>query len=105
MLRGILLQKVLKERILREHLHFFSWNYSAVITSVPKHYRKNFINRDLYRVKKLTSNFEQKFRILRDKYTKAGYPSRFSYSIINSFNPEKKDRLTARIFVRRKNTI
>ena len=64
---------------------------------------KNVIIGDLHRVKILISNFEQDGGIIRNKYTKTGYPFCFINSLIDGFNQEKEDPLVSTsLFKKRK---
>ena len=57
-------------------------------SNVPKRYKRNAINGDLHRSKKISSNLNQEIIAIRDKYKKADYPSRFTESVIREFlNP------------------
>ena len=62
-------------------------------SGVPKHYKRNVILGDLHRVKNLSSNFEQEVKVIKEKYSKAGYPSRYIDSVVNSFKEEKEEPL------------
>ena len=59
------------------------------MTAVPKHYKKNVFIGDLYRVKYLSSNFEQEVRISTDKVLKAGCPFSFIDSITEALIKKK----------------
>ena len=63
------------------------------MSAVPKDYKKNVIIGNLHHGKNLSSNFEKKVRIIRDKYIKTGYPFRFINSITDGLNQEKEDYL------------
>ena len=43
----------------------------------------------LYRVKKITSNFAIEIKRVTNKYIGAGFPSRFAHSAINNFDDIK----------------
>ena len=55
-------------------------------SKIPKRYKRNIINGELHRAKKISSNFDKEIIRIRDKYIKAGYPLRFINSVISSFN-------------------
>ena len=44
---------------------------------------------ELYRVKKITSNFAIEIKRITNKYIGTGFPSRFAHSAINSFDDVK----------------
>ena len=54
-------------------------------SKTPKRYKRNAINGALHRAYRISSNFEKEVNIIRDKYTKAGYPLNFVNSVIKSF--------------------
>ena len=79
----------------------FHWTFA-----VKKHYKKNVIIGDLYRVKILSSNFEQEVRIIRKNYNEAVYSFRFINSAIDSFLQEKEDpTIPTNLFEERKEVI
>ena len=61
-------------------------------SKVPKKYKRNSINTDLSRAKRISSEFNDEKRIIREKYTKAGYPIKFTNSVIKQFQ-DKQNQL------------
>ena len=57
-------------------------------SKIPKRYKRNNINGDLHRAKKIASNFENEIIKIRKKYIKADYPLRYINSVISAFNNE-----------------
>ena len=55
------------------------------MSKIPKRYKRDSINTDLYRAKRISSNFENELIIIRNKFKLAGYPQRFTDSIIRDF--------------------
>ena len=58
-------------------------------SKVPKRYKRNAVNSDLNRAKNIASSFQNELTNIRQKFKKAGYPIRFTESIIRQF--EEKD--------------
>lgn len=57
------------------------WN-----SKIPKRFKRNIINGDLHRAKKIASDFQNELIKIRLKYKNAGYPIRYINSVISSFN-------------------
>ena len=55
------------------------------LSNIPKRYKRNIINGELHRAKKISSDFEKELIRIRLKYKNAGYPPRFVNSVIASF--------------------
>ena len=55
-------------------------------SKLPKRYKRNAINGELYRSKRIATNFKEEETRIRRKYQTAGYPIRFVNSVINDFN-------------------
>ena len=53
---------------------------------IPTKYKRNALNGELHRAKRIASNFNKELKLIRDKYTKAKFPSRFINSVISNFN-------------------
>ena len=64
------------------------WN-----SKVPKRYKRNAINGELHRAKKIASDFEQETKRIKKKFVDVGFPSRFVDSVIRDFNtvPDDED--------------
>ena len=54
-------------------------------SNVPKRYKRNTINTDLYRVKRIATNLDNKLVIIKRKFLADNYPYRFINSVINTF--------------------
>lgn len=59
-------------------------------SAVPNSYKRNVVIGDLHRIKKISSNYKQETKVIKTKYHKAGYPTRFINSILNNFEQEKE---------------
>ena len=55
-------------------------------SNIPKRYKRNIINGELHRAKKISTKFEKELFRIRIKFKNAGYPIRFINSVISSFN-------------------
>ena len=53
---------------------------------MPFRYKKNLINGDLHRAKKISSNFQSEIAIIKAKYLKAGFPHKGIENTITNFN-------------------
>ena len=53
---------------------------------IPKRYKRNAINGNLNRAKRITSNFENETRKIQQKFLKADYPLAFIKSVMRDFN-------------------
>ena len=65
-------------------------------SKIPKRYKRNAIWGDLTRSKRMSSDFQKETVCIRDKFRKAGFPTRFTNSVITQFqkkiiNKEKMD--------------
>ena len=54
-------------------------------SNFPKRYKRNTINTDLYRAKRIATNFDNELVIIKRKFLAADYPHRFINSVINTF--------------------
>ena len=54
-------------------------------TKVPKRYKRNAINGDLSRSSRISSDFQSEKTKIREKYSAAGYPTKFTESVIRQF--------------------
>ena len=50
--------------------------------NTPKKYKGNTIKAELYRAKRISSNFTSEVTLIRNKFKLAGYPMRFVNSVI-----------------------
>ena len=62
-------------------------------SNISKRYKRNTINTDLYRAKRIATNLDNKLVIIKKKFLAADYPHKFINSIINKFveNENKKE--------------
>ena len=58
-------------------------------SKTPKRYKRNTINGDLHRSKRISSNFDEEIPLIKKKFMKANYPLRFINSIVNEFQNGK----------------
>ena len=58
-------------------------------SKTPKHYKRNTINGDLHRSKRISSNFEE-IPLIKEKFMKADYPLCFINSVVNEFQKGKE---------------
>ena len=54
-------------------------------SNIPKRYKRNTIKAELYRAKRILSNFTNEVILIRNKFKSAGYPMRFVNSVIHEF--------------------
>ena len=54
-------------------------------SKVPKRYKRNAINGNLKRSYRISMNFNEEKEIIRDKFANAGFPRRFTESVIEQF--------------------
>ena len=62
-------------------------------SKTPKKYKRNAINTDLHRAKKITSDFGEEVSKIREKFRRANYPPRFTDSVIRQFEEKGDDEL------------
>ena len=71
-------------------------------SNIPKRYKRNTINTDLYRAKRITLNLDNELVIIKKKFLAADYPHRFINSVINTFiekeNKKEKEYLIPQFF-------
>ena len=69
-------------------------------SNVPKRYKRNTVNTDLYRAKRIASNLDNELVIIKKKFLAADYPHKFVNSIISTFieKVNKKEYLIPQIF-------
>ena len=60
-------------------------------TKVPKRYKRNAINGDLSRSFRISSDFQAEKTLIREKYLTAGYPIRFTESVIRQFEKRQQE--------------
>ena len=54
-------------------------------SKVPKRYKRNTINTELHRAKRIASNFDHEIVMIKSKFKTAGFPLRFTNSLIKDF--------------------
>ena len=54
-------------------------------SKVPKRYKRNAINGELHRAKKISSDFEYEVARIKKKFTDVGFPKRFVESVVRDF--------------------
>ena len=59
-------------------------------SKTPKRYKRNAINGDLHRSKRISSNFDEEISLIKEKFRKADYPLRFINSVVNEFQKGKE---------------
>ena len=59
-------------------------------SKTPKLYKRNTINGDLHRSKRISSNFDEEIPLIKEKFMKADYPLRFINSVVNEFQKGKE---------------
>ena len=57
--------------------------------NIPKKYKRNSINTDLYRAKRITSNSDNELVIIKKKFLAADYPHKFINSVIKHLLKKK----------------
>ena len=60
-------------------------------SKVPKRYKRNAINGELYRASKISSDFNKEVVNTKSKYVQAGFPIRFINSVVNQFQQKQND--------------
>ena len=54
-------------------------------SSISKRYKRNTINTDLYRAKRIATNLDNELVIIKKKFLAADYPHRFIDCVTNTF--------------------
>ena len=57
-------------------------------SNIPKRYKRNIINRELHRAKKIASSFSKELLLIKRNYIAANYPIMFIESVIRTFRPK-----------------
>ena len=60
-------------------------------SNIPKRYKRNSIKTEMYRAKRISSNFTREVTVTRNKFESAGYPKSFLTNIIREFNAVKEN--------------
>ena len=67
------------------------WN-----SKVPKNYKRNAINADLLRSMRIASDIEKEITVVKEKFTRAGFPVRFTDSVIRQFDEKRREEMHLR---------
>ena len=59
-------------------------------SQIPKKYKRNSIKVDLHRARKISANFKEEIKFIRNKFIKADFPLWFIHSVIKDFNNQQK---------------
>ena len=59
-------------------------------SQIPKRYKRNSIKVDLHRAKKISANFKEEIKFIRNKFIKIDFPLPFINSVIKDFNNQQK---------------
>ena len=60
-------------------------------SQIPKRYKRNAINIDLYRAKRIATDFQNELQLIREKFGRAKFPPKFTESVINDFHKRQID--------------
>ena len=71
----------------------------------PFRYRKNAINGELHRAKKISSNFQSEIARIKAKFLKAGFPHKVIENTINNFNNVDEELMIPRWLFDERKTI
>ena len=75
-------------------------------SKVPFRYKKNAINGELHRARKISSNFQLETARIKAKFSKAGFPHKVIENIINnSNNTDEELMIPRRLFDERKTIV
>ena len=58
-------------------------------SNIPKRYKRNAINADLHRLKRISTNFDKEIYRIKRKLLAADYPEKFVESVIRNFENDK----------------
>ena len=59
-------------------------------SKTPKRYKRNTLNGDLHRSKRISSNFDEEITLIKEKSMNADYQLRFTSSVVNEFQKGKE---------------
>ena len=74
-------------------------------SEVPFGYKKNAINGELHRARKISSNFQLETARIKAKFSKAGFPHKVIENTINNFNNVDKEFMIPRWLFDKRKTI
>ena len=61
-------------------------------SGIPKRYKRNAVHGDLCRAERISSNFNNKKILIRQKFDNAGYPSPFTNSVIRDYEHKQNKK-------------
>ena len=61
-------------------------------SNIPKRFKRNTIKAELYRAKRISSNFTNEVTLISNKCKPLNYPIRFVNSVINEFIPAQTNK-------------
>ena len=59
-------------------------------SKTPKCYKRNTVNGDLHRSKRISSNFQEEIPVIKKKFMEVDYPLSFINSVVNEFQKGKE---------------
>ena len=62
-------------------------------SKVPKRYKRNAINTDIHRAAKISSNFENEKKVIKNKFQRAGFPPRFIDSVFHQYTEKYENEV------------
>ena len=68
-------------------------------SKIPVRYKRNAVISELHRVKKIASNFDIEIKRIVNKYTAAGFPTRFVRSIIDNLEISKENLIIPQWYI------
>ena len=71
------------------------WN-----SKVPKKYKQNAINADLFRSMGIESDMEKEFTVLKEIFTREGFPVRLTDSVIHQFDEKRREERDDEMLIR-----
>ena len=89
--------KFLDTKITKKHDNSFETSVHRKATKLPAHwtskapkrYKRNAINSDLSRAKRISTNFENEKLLIKDKFIRANFPKPFILSVIKNFEEKQ----------------
>ena len=72
-------------------------NYSTIGTQkYQKKYKRNSINAHLFRSLRIASDIKKEITVVKEKFTRAGFPVRFTDSVIRQFDEKRREEMHLR---------
>ena len=72
-------------KFLVTHLHIKDGTHAYCSSQIPKRYKRNSIKTDLHQAKKISTNFKEEIKFIRNKFIKANFLLPFINSVIKDF--------------------